>query len=122
MNRRRQETEKERREKARRLAGKVVAGSGKKITPKSLDQIVTLRLDSNLIVELRKLAKRDHMTVSELLREGAALLIQQEQSEKQLPIYLKFLETRIQNPAIEPTVSTETATRGFSGGQIKTAS
>lgn len=119
MSRRRQETEKERRESS--LAGKVVAGSGKKITPKSLDQVVTMRLDANLIVELRKLAKRHQVTLSELLREGAALLIQQEQQQQPHSIYLKFLQTHIQNPSIQSTVSTETASRGFSGGLIKTA-
>lgn len=70
--------ERERRELAQQHAGEVVEGSGQAVAPRRLDQMISLRLEPELAAALRELANRRGVTVSELLREGAICLLEED--------------------------------------------
>jgi len=67
--------ERARRELANKHRGDVIEGSGTAITSRRLAQVVSLRLEPDLIVALRELAAQRGTTISELLRQGALLLL-----------------------------------------------
>lgn len=68
-------SEQERRELANAHRDEVVAGSGRPVQPQQLDQVVSLRLDPSTISALRDIANRRGVTLSDLLREGASMVI-----------------------------------------------
>lgn len=73
--------EKELRDELDRNADNVIVeGSGQVVAPRRLGHMVSLRLEPELAAALRKLADRRGKTVSELLREGAAVLLENEQA------------------------------------------
>jgi hypothetical protein len=57
-------------------AGKVVPGSGRRGKPRRMAQMVSVRLDGELIGKLRVVAKERNVTLSDLLREGAELIVE----------------------------------------------
>lgn len=65
-----------RREEAHAHAGDIVAGSGRRGKPRRMAQMVSVRLDGELVAELRTIAQERNTTISDLLREGAALIVQ----------------------------------------------
>lgn len=67
-----------RREKAQAHAGEVIAGSGTRGAPAKLRmaQMVSVRLDGELVSRLKTVAKQRNVTLSELLREGADLIVE----------------------------------------------
>lgn len=67
----RRRDEQARREKAQRHRGKVVAGSGRPLPSRSVPQMVSVRLNPELLSELRTIAEQRGMTLSEVLREAA---------------------------------------------------
>lgn len=73
-------TEVERRKQAQEHRGDVIAGSGERLEPRKLDQMVSLRLDPDLAAALRDLADVSGASVSDLLRRGALLLLERSQS------------------------------------------
>ena len=72
----RRDNEVARREKAQAHAGEVVSGSGKRGKPRRMGQMVSVRLDGELVSTLRAIAEQRGATVSDLLREGAELVVQ----------------------------------------------
>ena len=64
------------RERAQAHAGEVVSGSGKRGKPRRMAQMVSVRLDGELVSTLRTIAKQRGVTVSDLLREGAEQVVQ----------------------------------------------
>jgi hypothetical protein len=74
------QSEQERRNLAQQHAGEVVEGSGRVVTPRRLGQMVSVRLDPGLAEELRELANRRGITVSEALREAAIRLLEADQA------------------------------------------
>lgn|SRR5262245_2892411 len=68
-------SERQLRELADAQRGEVVPGSGTQLEPRRLDQIVSLRLAPEIIADLRDLADRRGVSVSDLLREGAATVL-----------------------------------------------
>jgi hypothetical protein len=46
------------------------------IEPKKMDSMLSVRLDSDLVAKLREIAARREMGISDLLREGAELVIE----------------------------------------------
>jgi Ribbon-helix-helix protein, copG family len=84
--------EKELRDELDRNADNVIVeGSGQAVAPRRLGHMVSLRLEPELAAALRKLAHRQGKTVSELLREGAAALLEDEQaSTKSIYSYVVF--------------------------------
>lgn len=63
-------SEKQRRELAEREKGKVVEGSGQALVGRKLDQMVSLRLDPELLRSLREVAESSGNAVSDLIREA----------------------------------------------------
>ena len=70
-----------RREEAQAHAGEVVAGSGKRGKPRRMPRMVSVRLDGELVAELRAVARQRNTTISDLLREGAELIVQDAYSD-----------------------------------------
>lgn len=70
-----QREEAERRELAQTNAGDVVAGSGRALAGRRLGQMVSVRLEPELVAELRGVAGRRGVSLSDLLRDGARLVI-----------------------------------------------
>jgi hypothetical protein len=64
------------REEAQANAGEVVEGAGSRGTPRRMPQMISVRLSGGLIRRLRALARERGVTVSELLREGAELVLE----------------------------------------------
>jgi hypothetical protein len=73
------ETERTRREAAYAARGDVVEGSAMPVEPRRLGQVVSLRLDAGTMSILREIAERRRASISDLLREGLAMLITSEQ-------------------------------------------
>ncbi len=59
----------------------LVEGSGERGEPRRLDQMVSARLDPMLVATLRKLAKRRGVSLSDVLREAALLLLRYEEAQ-----------------------------------------
>ena len=72
-------SEQERRELAHEHAGEVVEGSGRAVAPRRLGQMVSVRLEPGLVEELRELARRRGVSLSEALREAAIRLLEADQ-------------------------------------------
>jgi hypothetical protein len=56
----------------------IIEGSGQPLPPRRLGHMISLRLEPELAAKLRELADRRGVTLSELLREGAGLLLMNE--------------------------------------------
>jgi hypothetical protein len=78
MNEEKRNSEIERRELAQAHAGEVVEDSGILGTPRLMSQMVSVRLDGQLVMELWDAAERRGVTLSDILREGARLVLQEE--------------------------------------------
>ncbi len=65
-----------RREEAQAHAGEIVAGSGERGKPRRMARMVSVRLDGELIRRLQSVAQQRNTTLSDLLREGAELIVQ----------------------------------------------
>lgn len=76
MSEERRNSEITRRERAQAHAGEVVPGSGQRGKPRRKAQMVSVRLDGELVSRLRAIAVQRGVTVSDLLREGAELVVQ----------------------------------------------
>src|ERR687886_998631 len=76
MSEERRNSEIARRERAQAHAGEVVEGSGKRGKPRRMAQMVSVRLDGELVSTLRNIAERRGVTISDLLREGAEQVVQ----------------------------------------------
>lgn len=68
-------SEKARREQAQRHRGQVIPGSGKALEPRRVPQMVSVRLDPAVLGALRNLASGRGTSVSDLLREGAEMVL-----------------------------------------------
>jgi hypothetical protein len=75
MSEERRDSEIARRERAQAHAGEVISGSGKRGKPRRMAQMVSVRLDGELVSTLRTIAQQRGVTVSDLLREGAELIV-----------------------------------------------
>ena len=76
MSEERHNNEIARREKAQAHAGEVISGSGERGSPRRIAQMVSVRLDGGLVSALRTIAEQRGVTLSDLLREGAELIVQ----------------------------------------------
>src|SRR5215204_4125893 len=75
MSEERRKSEIARRERAQAHAGEVVSGSGKRGKPRRMAQMVSVRLDGELVSTLRTIAEQRGVTLSDLLREGAEQVV-----------------------------------------------
>ena len=83
MSEERRESEIARRERAQAHAGEVVLGSGRRGKPRRMAQMISVRLDGELVSRLRTVAEQRGVTVSDLLREGAQVIVQNEYASAQ---------------------------------------
>ncbi len=65
-------SERERRDEAQRNAESLVEEALREVPPSDLKQVLSLRMEPQLIRSLRRIASERGTTVSELLREAAA--------------------------------------------------
>jgi len=72
-------------------AGKVVPGSGRRGKPRRMAQMVSVRLDGDLIGKLRVVAKERNVTLSDLLREGAELIVEDEYASARPQVDFKIV-------------------------------
>jgi hypothetical protein len=116
------ENEIARREEALAHAGEIVPGSGARGNPRRMARMMSVRLDGGLIGQLREVAQRRNTTVSDLLREGAELVVQDAyadtvtlkvtRSEGAVPtIYGGQATSGIAAPQSHPPEATTTTTR-----------
>jgi Ribbon-helix-helix protein, copG family len=59
----------------------LIEGSGRRGEPRRLDQMVSARLDPTLVATLKQLAERRGMSLSDVLREAALLLLRREEAQ-----------------------------------------
>ena len=71
-----QTTEITRRKEAQAHAGQIVAGSGERGKPRRMPRMVSVLLNGDLYRQLRAVAQQRNTTVSDLLREGAELVVE----------------------------------------------
>lgn len=76
MSEEQRENEEIRQEKIEAGVGKIVPGAGRRGTPRRMSQMVSVRLDGELINGLKVVARQRGLTLSDLLREGAELIVQ----------------------------------------------
>src|SRR5215203_2138230 len=76
MSEERRESEIARRERAQAHAGEVVVGSGRRGKPRRMAQMISVRLDGELVGRLNAVAKERNVTFSDLLREGAHRVVE----------------------------------------------
>ena len=72
---RRREDEKRRREAAQAITAEVEEG-GYEVAGRSIKQMVSVRLEAQLLKELRELADQQDVSVSDLLRQAAVELVE----------------------------------------------
>jgi uncharacterized protein (DUF4415 family) len=73
MRNERREDEKRRREAAQ--AGTAEVEGGHEVVGRSIKQMVSVRLEAQLLTEIRELAERQGVSISELLRQAAVELV-----------------------------------------------
>lgn len=73
-------SERDRRERAYEHRGELAQDSAESVAPRRLDHAVSVRLDPQVLTALRNVAESRETTVSDLLREGAQRVLEEEQS------------------------------------------
>jgi hypothetical protein len=68
-------SEQERRELANAHRGELADESGEAIEPRTFGQVVSIRLEADTVAALRDVANRRGVTLSDLLREGASMVL-----------------------------------------------
>lgn len=77
-------SEEERREKALRNRGDVIADSGAIVEPRRVPQMVSVRLDPELVRTLREIAGERGVSLSDILREASERLVA---SRASIPVF-----------------------------------
>ena len=88
MSEKQREAEEIRQEKLEAGVGKIIPGAGRRGTPRRMDQIVSVRLDGDLIARLKTVARRRGLTLSELVREGAELVAREPQPAETTMVFI----------------------------------
>lgn len=101
MSEERRRSEKERRELAQAHAGEIVENSGILGTPRLMSQMVSVRLDGKLAMKLWEAAERRGVTLSDILREGAKRVLQEEYDAAQPEV--SFRISGVSQPLPTPT-------------------
>ncbi len=68
-------SEQERRELANAHRGELADDGGEPIEPRTFDQVVSIRLEATTVIALRELANQRGASLSDLLREGASIVL-----------------------------------------------
>ena len=94
-------SERERREEALSSLGGEVEGAAREIQGRDLKQMLSVRMEADLIAELREMADKRGVKVSDLVREAVAKLV----SEYELPtIQIRSL-TISQSASLKPIIT-----------------
>ncbi len=73
----------------------LVEGSGHRGDSRRLDQMVSARLDPRLVADLRQLAEKRGISLSDVLREAAIRLLSREEAENVISFSINVInETR----------------------------
>ena len=91
----------------------LVEGSGRQGEPRRLDQMISARLDPDLVATLRDFAKRHDMSLSDVLREAAIQLLAREQA----PNVISF-EISVTNETRPGTLSHESYRQEIPAGSV----
>jgi hypothetical protein len=83
MGNNRREDEKRRREAAQANTAQVEDG-GYEVAGRSIKQMVSVRLEAQLLKELRQLAEQQHASISDLLRQAAVELVEHRRAKSVL--------------------------------------
>ena len=59
----------------------LVEGSGRRLEPRRLDQMISVRLDPTIVAALRQIASQRGISLSEAVREAALLLLEHEKAQ-----------------------------------------
>lgn len=108
-------SEKERRELAEAHKDDIDVESAAPVTPKRLGQMISLRLDPEVVIALRDLAIERGVSLSDLLREGAAKVL----TEASQPMYVTRFRFTVDvgSPAqavVDPQTPTSSTPLGYS--------
>ena len=93
-------SERERREAAEEAAEHGVEPGGREVPGRATKQMVSVRLEPELISALRRIADREGVAVSDLLRQAAKQLADEESRQR---VQLHLLPSREQWSPISPT-------------------
>lgn len=88
-------SERDRRDLAFAHRDEVIEGKSEPVGPRRLGQMVSLRLEPDLAAAIRNLADSRGVSLSELLREAAALLLSQEQLTA--TSYVTYYEVKVKS-------------------------
>jgi uncharacterized protein (DUF4415 family) len=102
----RREDEKRRREAAQAVTAEVEEG-GYEVAGRSIKQMVSVRLEAQLLKELRQLAEQQGASISDLLRQAAVELVEHRRTISGL-----IMLRRAGSPQVIPTASTTGVTFG----------
>jgi predicted DNA-binding protein len=105
MSEEQREAEEIRQEKIEAGVGKIVPGAGRRGTPRRMDQMVSVRLSGDLIARLKIVARQRGTTLSELVREGAELIVEDEYASAQQRVVFRISGAQ---QAIHETISERT--------------
>jgi Arc/MetJ-type ribon-helix-helix transcriptional regulator len=72
----------------------VVEGSGRRGDSRRLDQMISVRLDPTLVVALKELATDRGVSLSDILREAALLLLQRDQAQNVIRFHVQVTNER----------------------------
>lgn len=59
----------------------LIEGSGRRGEPRRLDQMVSVRLDPTIVAVLKQLAEKRGISLSDVLREAALMLLRREEAQ-----------------------------------------
>lgn len=104
-------SERERRELAQAHRDEIDVESALPIAPKRLGQMISLRLDPEIAIALRDLATERGVSMSDLLREGAARVLAEASHSMQVTI-----QYTVSHGPPEQTVSSPTPTGSRASG------
>lgn len=72
----------------------LIEGSGRRGETRRLDQMISARLDPVLVAALKELATRRGVSMSDLLREAAFLLLRREEAQNVITFYVDVTNDR----------------------------
>jgi hypothetical protein len=98
MSEEKREKEEIRREQLEAGVGDIVPGAGRRGKSRRMAQMVSVRLDGELVGKLRIVAKERNVTLSDLLREGAELIVEDEHSSWQTRARFKIFGAKKASP------------------------
>lgn len=72
----------------------LVEGSGRQGEPRRLDQMISVRLDPTLVAALRQLARQRDVSLSDIVREAALLLLARQEASNVITFNVAVINER----------------------------